>query len=83
MALNAKSKYPNRRTYVLKVSSDATPDALAGSLENIVTGRKLEFASGRALLDAIASELRASADEQSDDATSESSMPERLHGANG
>ena len=37
-------------------------------LENIVTGRKLEFASGRELLDAIAGELRASADERSDDA---------------
>ena len=78
MALNAKSKYPSRRAYVLKVSSDATPDALAGCLENMVSGRKLEFASGRELLDAIAGELRASADERSDDATGDLSMPERL-----
>ncbi len=83
MPLNSKSKYPSRRAYVLKLSGDATPDALAGCLENIVTGRKLEFASGRELHDAIASELRAIADERSDDATSDSSMPERLHGANG
>ena len=57
MPLTATSKYPSRRTYVLKVSNDATPDALAGFLENIVTGRKLQFASGLALLDAIAGEL--------------------------
>jgi hypothetical protein len=57
MTLNAKSKYPSRRTYVLKVRGDARPDALAGRLENLVTGRQLDFASGRELLDAIAAEL--------------------------
>lgn len=57
MTLNVRSKYPTRRSYVLKVRADARPDALAGRLENLVTGRQLEFASGRELLDAIAAEL--------------------------
>jgi hypothetical protein len=59
MTLNAQSKYPNRRTYVLKVRGDALPDALAGRLENLVTGRQHEFASGQELLEAIAAELEA------------------------
>jgi hypothetical protein len=62
VTLNAQSKYPSRRTYVLKVRSDAQPDALAGRLENLVTGRQHEFASGRELLDAIAAELETSGD---------------------
>ena len=69
MALNPQSKYPNRRTYVLKVSSDANRDALAGRLENVLTGRSREFASGRELLDSIAADLEASAEERSADAT--------------
>lgn len=69
MTLNPKSKYLSRRTYVLKVRSDANPDALAGRLENVVTGRSREFASGRELLDSIAGDLQASAEEQSGDAT--------------
>jgi hypothetical protein len=59
MTFNAQSKYPTRRAYVLKMRGDAKPDALAGRLENLVTGRQLEFASGRELLDAIAAELEA------------------------
>ena len=47
MVLNAESKYPNRRAYVLKLRGDATPDALAGRIENLVTGNQLEFASAR------------------------------------
>jgi 3-hydroxyisobutyrate dehydrogenase-like beta-hydroxyacid dehydrogenase len=62
MTLNAQSKYPSRRTYVLKVRGDAQPGALAGRLENLVTGRQHEFASARELLDAIAAELEASGD---------------------
>ena len=57
MTLNPESKYPNRRAYVLKVRSDARPGALAGRLENLVTGRQREFASERELLDSIASDL--------------------------
>ena len=57
MTLNAAAKYPNRRAYVVKVRHDATPDALAGRVENLVTGRQLEFTSGRELLESIARDL--------------------------
>jgi hypothetical protein len=83
MTLNAKSKYPSRRTYVLKLLGDATPDALAGCLENMVSGRKLEFASGPELLGAIAGELRRGVDERSDGPNGHRSMPARCDGANG
>ena len=63
MTFNPASKYPNRRAYVLKVRGDAKPDALAGRLENLVTGRSQEFASGHELLDSIASDLAAGAGE--------------------
>ncbi len=69
MALNPESKYPNRRAYVLKVRTDAKPDALAGRLENLVTGQQREFASGQQLLDSIASDLEANVSERSIDAT--------------
>jgi hypothetical protein len=61
MVLNSESKYPNRRAYVLKLRADATPQAFAGRLENLVTGRQHEFASAEELLASIASDL-ASAD---------------------
>ena len=67
MALNPESKYPNRRAYVLKVRGDAKPDALAGRLENLVTGRSQEFASGHELLDSIVSDLAAGAGEHRTD----------------
>ena len=59
MTFNPESKYPNRRAFVLKVRGDAKPDALAGRLENLVTGRSQEFSSGHELLDSIASDLAA------------------------
>ena len=62
MALNPDAKYPTRRAYVVKLRADAKPDALAGRLENLVTGRQREFTSSRELLDSIASDLEASAD---------------------
>jgi hypothetical protein len=68
MALDPKCKYPSRRTYVLNVRSDANPDALAGRLENVVTGRSREFASGHELLDLIAGDLQTSAEERPADA---------------
>ena len=40
MTLNREPKYPNRRAYVLKLRGDAKPDALAGRLENLVTGSR-------------------------------------------
>jgi hypothetical protein len=59
MSLNSKSKYPSRRAYVVKVRSDAHPDALAGRLENLVTGQSREFTSGGELLESIAKDLEA------------------------
>jgi len=60
MSLNAESKYPTRRAYVLKLRGDAKSDALAGRLENIVTGAQREFNSGRELLESLVSELEMS-----------------------
>lgn len=57
MSLSQESKYPSRRTYVLKLRSDAQPEALTGRLENIVTGSQHAFESARELLDWIANEL--------------------------
>jgi hypothetical protein len=68
MALDRESRYPNRRTYVVKVRSDAKADAIAGRLENLVTGRSHEFASGAELLDSIARDLEASVEKSSRDA---------------
>jgi len=60
MPLKREFTYPSRRAYVLKVPSDAAPGALAGRLENLLTGRRREFASGDELIESIASDLRAS-----------------------
>jgi len=57
MTLNPESKYPNRRAYVLKLRGDATPGALAGRIENLVTGRQREFASAFELLASITSDV--------------------------
>jgi len=62
MTLNAESKYPSRRAYVLKLRSDANANALAGRLENLVTGRQLDFASGSELVESIANDLQTSAE---------------------
>ena len=61
MTLKSESTYPSRRTYVLKLRSDASAGALAGRLENLVTGGQREFASGHELLESIASDLGTSA----------------------
>ena len=61
MVLNAESKYPNRRAYVLKLRADATPGVLAGRIENLVTGRQLAFASAHELVESIARDLEAAA----------------------
>ena len=68
MTLNSESKYPNRRAYVLKVRGDANPDALAGKIENLVTGQQREFASGDELLESIAGDLKSTVSERRDDA---------------
>jgi hypothetical protein len=67
MSRPPETRYPNRLSYVLKLRVDATADALAGRLENVVTGRRLEFASASALCDALAQEIEADAAEASGD----------------
>jgi hypothetical protein len=57
LPLNPEPKYPGRRTYVVKVRSDAKAGTLAGRLENLVTGASREFATGKELLDSLASDL--------------------------
>jgi hypothetical protein len=57
MTLNTESKYPTRRAYVVKVRGDATSVALAGRVENLVTGRQYAFTSARELVEAIARDL--------------------------
>jgi hypothetical protein len=71
MPLNPESKYPNRRAYVVKLRGDATRAALAGRLENLVTGRQRVFASADELLESIAGDLELGAAERPAD--------ERLH----
>ena len=63
MPLSSDSKYPSRRAYVLKLRSDATPHALAGRLENVVTGKQREFSSTRELLESLAGELQPADDD--------------------
>jgi hypothetical protein len=63
MPLRADPKYPSRRAYVVKLRGDAMPPVLAGRIENLVTGRQLEFTSGGELLDSIARDLRDHVDE--------------------
>jgi len=67
MTLNPESKYPNRRAYVLKLRGDATSQALAGRLENLVTGRQRDFASADELLESIAGDLELAAERPTDD----------------
>ena len=67
MDLNPESKYPNRRAYVLKLRRDATPDTLAGRIENLVTGHQLEFASAHALIDTLARDLEVASGAQASD----------------
>jgi hypothetical protein len=57
MVLSPDSKYPNRRAYVVKLRSDATPDALIGRLENLVTGRQGEFTSAHELVRLFAGDI--------------------------
>ena len=67
MVLNSESKYPNRRAYVLKVRSDAAPHALAGRIENFITGQRREFANQRELLEFLAGDLVAADNDRAPD----------------
>ena len=59
MILKADPKYPVRRAYVVKLSHDATPLALHGRLENLVSGRHSEFLSAAELGELIAADIEA------------------------
>jgi len=64
MTLKTEATYPSRRAYVLKVRGDAKPGALAGRLENLVTGEQHDFSTGGELLESIASDLEANTNRQ-------------------
>jgi len=64
MTRPAESRYPSRLSYVLKLRGDARLQALAGRLENLVTGQRVEFTSSDELLDAIGQDLDVGAAEQ-------------------
>lgn len=59
MILKADPKYPVRRAYVVKLAHDATPQALRGRLENLVSGRHKEFLSAGELGKLIAADIEA------------------------
>jgi hypothetical protein len=65
MGYKPESKYPSRLSYVLKLSHEAGPAALAGRLENLVTGARREFASSGELLEFLARDLAAGSEELS------------------
>lgn len=71
MSLNPESKYPSRHAYVVKLRSDAGPGALAGRLENLVTGRQREFSSAEELLESLGADLATAAGEQAIERDSE------------
>ena len=69
MTLRADPKYPSRRTYVVKVRSDATLDDFCGRLENLVTCQQNDFTSARELFDLIAHDIACSSAEPSNPPT--------------
>ena len=61
--LKADTQYPSRRTYVLKLRSDAMPYPFYGRLENLVTCKLNDFTSARELLELIARDMEPSGSE--------------------
>lgn len=59
MILKTGPQYPVRRAYVVKLSYDATPQALRGRLENLVSGKHQEFLSAGELGELIATDIDA------------------------
>lgn len=66
MSLKVEPKFPSRRTYVVKLRGDATPAALGGRIENLVTCQQYDFSSGRELLDLISREIGSQTPETGD-----------------
>ncbi|HTT12207.1 MAG TPA: hypothetical protein VMG60_15070 [Burkholderiaceae bacterium] len=65
MTYQPESKYPSRRSYVLKLTNEASATGLVGRLENLVTGSRREFFTGRELLEFIAGDLETICDDSS------------------
>jgi hypothetical protein len=63
MVLSGQSKYPSRRSYVVKLRADAAPQALVGVVENVVTGKQYGFASAEQLVDLLQADIAAAATE--------------------
>lgn len=59
MPLKSESTFPSRRTYIVKLRSDAGSAAFVGRLENLVTGGQREFVSGEELIASILHDLQA------------------------
>jgi hypothetical protein len=66
MTLSADPKHPSRRTFVVKVRSEATPESLSGRVENLVTCKQQDFSSADELVDVIACDIERSARETPD-----------------
>jgi hypothetical protein len=67
MTLRSDSKYPIYRAYVVKLSSDATPDALCGRLENLVSGKHRDFASAGDLFQLMTADLHSGGSKSPDE----------------
>ncbi len=57
MNLRSDPKFPIYRMYVVKLNSDATPDALYGRVENLMSGKQLDFTSPSELCRLLKREL--------------------------
>jgi hypothetical protein len=57
MPLRVDPTYPSRRTYVVKIRSDVTADALCGRVENLVTCKQGDFTSVHELIEWIARDM--------------------------
>ena len=66
MTLSVDPIHPSRRTYVVKLRSDATTETLCGRVENLVTCKQHDFASALELLELIARDIEIGASEPSD-----------------
>lgn len=67
MTLRSDSKYPIYRAYVVKLSSDATPDSLCGRLENLVSGKHKDFVSAGELFQLMTADLHSSGSKSPDE----------------
>lgn len=57
MMLRSDSKFPLHLTYVVKLSSHATSDALCGQVENLVSGKQRSFTSIHELFQLLSDDL--------------------------